>query len=117
MLIGISGKYQSGKDTLAKYLQEAMPQFELRQFAGKLKQVVSLLTGVKIEDMNTASGKKWYLEQWGMTVGEMLQRVGTEAMRNQIHKDTWVLAAFADYTPQSNFILTDCRFPNEANVY
>lgn len=66
------------------------------------------------------------------TYREMLQKVGTEAMRNSIHENVWVNALFADYkknmmshchddglpegprTPMyPNWIITDMRFPNE----
>ena len=62
----------------------------------------------------------------------MLQKVGTE-MGRSIHPDTWVNALFSEYTfnlrrrqnPDGgttiaegfpNWIITDVRFPNEANI-
>jgi deoxynucleotide monophosphate kinase-like protein len=53
-----------------------------------------------------------------MTVREMLQRVGTDCMRDHLHANTWVNALFADYNPippfeTSKWIITDMRFPNE----
>ena len=48
-----------------------------------------------------------------MTVRELLQKLGTEAMRNGLHTNVWVNALFADYSAQSNWIITDMRFPNE----
>lgn len=116
MIIAISGKYQSGKDTLARYLLEALPGFAPKMFAEKLKLVVSILTGVPVAEMSTTDGKQRYLREWGMTVGEMLQRIGTDGVRNRVHRDAWVLATFAYYTPASNWIITDCRFPNEADA-
>ncbi len=76
------------------------------------------------------------------TYREMLQRVGTEAMRNQIHENVWVNALFADYKTTGwidsegrkfhsiesfdsknnliplfpKWIITDTRFPNEARA-
>lgn len=66
---------------------------------------------------------------------DMLQRLGTEAMRNQIHENVWVNALFADYKSTTyrsevpvraagfidteifpKWIITDTRFPNEAKV-
>lgn len=116
MIIALSGKLQSGKDTLARYLLELLPGYEPKQFAEKLKLIVSIMTGAPLRDMATAEGKQRYLPAWKMTVGEMLQRVGTDAVRNHVHVDGWVLATFAYYTPQSNWIITDCRFPNEAEA-
>ena len=63
-----------------------------------------------------------------ITVRQLLQEVGTEAMRNVIHPNIWVNALFADYTHTEtgiynsqngkilelpNWIITDMRFPNE----
>ena len=67
-----------------------------------------------------------------MTVRTLLQRLGTEAMRDGLHTNVWVNALFADYkalhkkekqiTPVDtsfdestypNWIITDMRFENE----
>lgn len=67
-----------------------------------------------------------------MTPRKMLQQVGTDLFRNQLHPNTWVNATFADYKPigdtllegevrrvreedliYPNWIITDMRFPNE----
>ena len=66
------------------------------------------------------------------SVREIMQRVGTEAIRNQIHPNTWIISLFADYKPYPytmgnrqpddiddmpfdlpNWIITDTRFLNE----
>lgn len=76
-----------------------------------------------------------------MTVREFLQKLGTDGLRDGLHTNVWVNALFADYVaepdkniaaflaaeglPQSmnggqkeypNWIITDCRFPNEAQA-
>ncbi len=61
-----------------------------------------------------------------MTVREFLQKLGTEGLRNNLHGNVWVNALFADYkAPESsrydikglpNWIITDVRFPNEAQA-
>jgi hypothetical protein len=147
MIIGINGKIGSGKDTVGKIIQylcctpksvedfEHMKKFilddthksnldlasdyEIRKFAGKLKQVASLLTGIPIDSFEDQEFKKSYLgSEWGtvktnplnsipvfknvgfnqlMSVRELLQKLGTEAMRDGLHVNTWVNALFADY--------------------
>ena len=42
----------------------------------------------------------------------LLQQIGTDLFRNQLHPNTWVNATFADYQ-NDNWIITDMRFPNE----
>jgi hypothetical protein len=161
-LIGISGKAGSGKDTTGEIIQKLClsnkgPQFEIKKFAGKLKQTASLLTGIPIEKFEDQEFKKTILgSEWGkptkqnplnaiepfkditfvemMSVRDLLQKLGTEAMRNGLHENTWVNALFADYEEKfankgiggfhdpitykrslgfPNWIITDVRFPNE----
>ena len=58
MIIGINGKIGAGKDTVGTIIQGLLltskkKSFEIKKFAGKMKQIASLLTGipvVKFED-------------------------------------------------------------------
>jgi hypothetical protein len=140
MIIGISGKIGSGKDTVGEIIQKLCltneaPNFEIKKFAGKLKAVGSLLTGIPIEMFEDQEFKKtdlpseWvYIENGyaarNMTVRDFLQKLGTEAMRDNLHTNVWVNALFSDYKaieriPEKrmsimpNWIITDMRFPNE----
>lgn len=140
-LIGISGKVGSGKDTIGEIIQKLCltnkgPQFEIKKFAGKLKQTASLLTGIPIEKFEDQEFKKTILgSEWGkttkqnplnaiepfkditfvemMSVRDLLQKLGTEAMRNGLHENVWVNALFANYTEDKQWVITDVRFPNE----
>lgn len=47
------------------------------------------------------------------TIREFLQTLGTECLRDNLSKNIWATALFADYTPESKWIITDMRFPNE----
>lgn len=197
MIIGISGKIGGGKDTIGKIIQvichiEKMKipfsmaafnynlekhfsgntyygEWKVKRFAGKLKEIVSLLTGIAVEDLEKEETKSAQLtrEWWNYkaldtgtpakplfknypayateeivkelgenrinkpTYRDMLQKVGTECMRDLIHENVWINALFADYkdkfvvtTHESltvsamdkfpKWIITDCRFPNEA---
>lgn len=69
-----------------------------------------------MEDVLSREGKLKYLPEWGMTIGEMQQKVGTEAIRNNIHNDAWVLSLFGTYTDEDFWIVTDVRFKNEAKI-
>jgi len=62
-----------------------------------------------------------------LTPRKLLQLLGTEAGRHVIHPNIWVNALFADYPKivdmddkgldvYENWIITDVRFPNEANI-
>lgn len=58
--------------------------------------------------------------QHPFSVREFLQLLGTECVRNTLHKNAWVNALIADYVKKDdkypNWIVTDVRFPNEAAV-
>jgi hypothetical protein len=195
-LIGISGKMQSGKNTIASIIQyltsddcskQCLPrlrggldiqgyhnsEWQQKSFAGKLKQIVSILTGIPVEDLEKQEVKDrvlgeewWYFKVYSdirqdkfeivhykgeegfydrkenykghslrePTVRQLLQEIGTGAMRNVIHPNIWVNALFADYKKPiiasmsdsqieqkikegdfsyPNWIITDLRFPNE----
>lgn len=122
MVIGVSGKIGSGKDTFAdlfithvRYKYGIL--FENKKFAYNLKKIVSILTGASMEEVLSREGKLKYLPEWGMTIGEMQQKVGTEAIRNNIHPNAWVLSLFGTYEEDKNFwIVTDVRFKNEARI-
>lgn len=126
MIIGINGKIGSGKDTIGEIIQglsitNGGREFEIKKFAGKLKQIGSLLTGIPVCNFEDQNFKMLNMgPDWDMTYREFLQKLGTEAMRDKLHINVWVNALFADYRgPKmseynpSNWIITDMRFPNE----
>lgn len=85
--------------------------WEIKKFAGKLKTVASLLTGIPVKMFEDQDFKLTNLpEEWSslkqsgrnkvlipMTVREFLQKLGTEAMRDGLHSNVWVNALFSDY--------------------
>jgi hypothetical protein len=153
-IIGVNGKIGSGKDTVGKIIQYLTSEyrdkynfiewqdrvenygsstyspFEIKKFAGKLKEIAFLLTGKPVENFEEQNFKKLNMgSAWNMTYREFLQKLGTEAMRDGLHINVWVNALFADYKPEEswlntslgekpdvvypNWIITDVRFPNE----
>lgn len=133
-IIGINGTLGSGKTTaailLAAILDTKGYDVYYKTYAFKLKQIVEILTGMKL--MHDDSGyvfqnglrdfseaqKNTYIEDYGMTVGQMLQFLGTDLFRNHWDKDVWLKAVFMDYNPKDMngkiWIIGDVRFPNEA---
>ena len=140
-IIGISGKIGAGKDTVGVIIRQLAitnngADWDIRKFAGKLKIVASLLTGISIEKFEDQEFKKTILgPEWGketksnplnaiepfkditfvemMSVRDLLQKLGTEAMRNGLHQNVWVNALFADFKEDMHWVVTDMRFPNE----
>lgn len=154
IIMFLTGNYrEDGKlITFERYMEfsqerrDELSSWQVRKFAQKLKQIASILTGIPIEKFENQEFKKTYLgPEWNwsgaissdvpITVREFLQRLGTEAIRDNIHPDAWVNALFTDYKGKKdyegldfptddspikiiypNWIITDVRFPNEAQA-
>lgn len=139
MIIGISGYSGSGKDLAGTIIQEiSLNKWHVKKWAGKLKTIASMLTGIPVENFEDQEFKKTLLgPEWGtvkdiplngvpvfadiqfnslISVRDFLQKLGTDAIRNNLHENTWVNATLADYKSEDNWIITDTRFPNEAEA-
>lgn len=113
MIIAFSGYAKSGKDTAASMIQEMYPSFKIKKFSGKLKEIASILTGIPQDLFESQTFKETMIGGWDMTGREFLQKLGTDAIRDGLHKDAWVMSLFSDYHEKDNWLITDCRFPNE----
>ena len=130
MIIGISGKAGSGKDTAAKMLEVlyANPDISYEDFANKryknfadiqivhfadsLKETAQVLFRIGEWETNTQEGKKTTIDWIGKTVRELLQGIG-QGLRDAIDFDIWVKILFANTEGWSNYIIADVRYPNE----
>lgn len=116
-IIAISGKIGSGKTTLANLLAQKV--FELTSykakvinFADKLKEINYIVTGYYGYSQEE---KNIFLPEYGFTVGESLQKIGTDALRNNYHQNIWVNSTLTNLDENTVYIIADCRFPNEAD--
>jgi hypothetical protein len=135
MIIGLTGKKGSGKDTVAAHLIKEYG-FERRAFADPLKKSVAALFGIpyhKVDEWKNDPSRMVYLandfivtqgvEPFAdeiaseMPFGEFLQHYGTRSHRDIFGLDFWV-----DQTlPKDGFyagrkiVVTDLRFENEAH--
>ena len=190
MLISVSGKINSGKDTVGKIIQyltaknEAildinMPdrdywinisfedyfkynmlvhKWQIKKFADKLKNIICILIGCTREQLEDESFKSKELgEEWWYFKGRngslisyseyskrndedlikptprfLLQFIGTNLFRNQLHPEIWVNSLMSEYKlyketkpfvnstlkddEYPNWIITDMRFPNELDA-
>lgn len=132
-IIALTGQAGSGKDTLAMFVIEeaanlAGEKWVKLSFATHLKDVVSLLfnmdrqmlEGVTPEDREKREQPDpFWSEKMGkpFTPRYALQYVGTNLLRNQLHKDIWVncLEKKIEQT-DANILITDVRFKNEIQM-
>jgi cytidylate kinase len=120
MILACSGKLGSGKNELCKIITTEYPQylFQTKAFADKLKRIVSDITGMPIRFLYSQEGKNIFIDEYNMTLGQMLQSVGTKM--KEIDSNIWVKSLMCDYSintfrndDYSNWLISDLRFKNE----
>ena len=129
MIIGLCGLIGSGKNTAAEYLMKEYGFISV-SFAETLKDAAACIFGWD-RDMLEGSTKearearevkdKWWSERLGFDVSPryMLQFMGTEVMRDNLHPEIWALATekrILDFDGPADFVISDVRFPNEVDM-
>lgn len=129
-LIGLAGYARSGKDTAAEALIEL--GYERRAFADKLKDLLAYLNPiveadafescdccglqVEFERVNDHLRFGWEGAKNTYEIRELLQRLGVGA-REILGDTVWVDAALDDLPDSTKrVVVTDVRFPNEADA-
>ena len=115
MIIGLTGPKGSGKTTVAKYLCSQY-NFVPLSFSTKIKQVAKMIYNLNEEQVN-GSLKEVIDERYNITPRFILQKLGTEICR-EIYSDTWIIPIknYMDEYPNSNYVIDDVRYDNEANL-
>ena len=120
-IIGLGYKISAGKDTAADVLCSEFGYTKMR-FADALKEAVSTIFGwprAKLDDQKFKAKEDAF---WGTTPRTVLQRVGTEAMRQQIRDDVWIKALelriknFKKGKLLPWIVIPDVRFTNEVEA-
>ena len=120
MLIGITGKLESGKSTLANMIcKKATVESKRYAFAGALKNMCTDYFGFKWADLYTVEGKKTIHPLWGITSREFMQRLG-QGLRDAIAPDVWVKVLetqiLREQERYGHILIDDVRMPNEAEM-
>lgn len=119
-VIGITGYAQNGKDSLGSMFEDI--GFTKLAFADALRECVRTLDPV-VEDRNILWRYSSLVDAVGYEeakrnpeVRRLLQVMGTEVARNILGEQTWVNALDKRWTDlgMPNLVITDVRFPNEA---
>ena len=171
MLIAITGRKNSGKDTLFNIINYLMLKykytntheiffdtfekfinknidwqlFENKKFADKLKDIVCLLLDCTREQLEHRDfkekqlGEEWWYYQLSqdkivprfhyindydnqmceerylvkLTPRILMQKIGTDLFRNQLHPNIWINSTFVNYDEKCDWIITDLRFQDE----
>lgn len=129
MIIGICGLIGSGKGTVADILEENHC-FDKVSFADTLKNAAATIfrwDRAMLEGDTKESREKreqvdeWWAERLGIpdfSPRYLLQYMGTEVMRNNLHPDIWVLSLerkIIECGP-GDYVIPDVRFPNEIRM-
>lgn len=132
MIIGLSGYARSGKDSVADVLATEFG-FQKIAFADKLRECLYELNPVILWDQNETKvyeaildymPLKWIIDTygwdgykdtgWNKHIRIMLQRMGTDVGRNILGGDIWRDATLRVMDLTKDYVVTDCRFQNEA---
>lgn len=119
MIIGINGYAQSGKDTIGELIRQTDSSWVIKKWAGKLKTIASILTGLPVHLFEDGDAKNTYLgSEWStssnnplnaitpfqdiefvemMSIRMFLQKLGTDAIRDGLHPNAWVNALMSEY--------------------
>ena len=126
-IVGVTGRKYNGKDTLGNYLV-SQHGYKRLAFADALKDACRCVFG--FDDEQLYGGKKEEIDEfWRTSPRIALQYIGTELFRNQLNQimphvehNIWVevirrkIIKERQINPDTKFVITDVRFPNEINM-
>lgn len=134
LIVGLGHKARTGKDTIATHLVQHHG-FTRLTLADKLKQVARIVFG--FTDAQVFGDEKEIPDEWWndalhfigqdrsqggsffhekLTPRIAMQKIGTESFRDVFHDDVWVASLFREILPGGRYVVTDVRFPNEADA-
>ncbi len=120
ILIGLTGRARSGKSTAAKHLVGTY-LLEHYAFADPLRDGLMAIFNLDPTDFE-GERKELPLAWLDRSPRQLMQSMGTEWARNNLHPDVWVLLAEQnlDYMTKAlgavlGFVISDVRFENEAD--
>ncbi|MFD7259353.1 hypothetical protein [Streptomyces sp. NPDC059874] len=123
LIVGLAGYARSGKDEAANALIER--GWRQAAFADKLREflyaVNPLIPGkygagnLRLRTLVDATGWE-YAKVTYPEVRALLQRTGTDAGRKVLGSEVWVEALLASHIDAAGLVVTDVRFPNEAQA-
>jgi hypothetical protein len=135
LILGLAGPARSGKDTVASIvagiIEDEGHSVKRDAFANKLKVSAANALGFKFDTIEEYRHWSDDFKNWGEIIvydtrtsperkeisgREYLQLYGTEAHREVFSTDFWVDALLSVPVEEQLLIVTDVRFPNEAEA-
>jgi len=112
MIIGISGKARSGKDTVCGMIQDYLPNSHRYAFADPIKDACRVIFSWTDEHLY---GNLKEVEDpfFKISPRKALQTLGSEWGRDMINRDLWLLVAEKFCNEHEHVIIPDIRFQNE----
>ncbi len=121
MTIGLAGRKQSGKTSVALRMVES--GFVRVSFADAMRSMIKqLLVSCGYSpghaELLLLSEKEKRIDELGKSPRQLMQLLGTDWGRHLIHEDMWVMAAKKrlDALEDFNVVFDDVRFENEAKM-
>lgn len=120
-LIGLAGLARSGKDSTAVHLLQHQFFNNDAMFAGPLKEAARAIFGLSHDEvMGNNYDREAPHATWGYSVRHMLQKLGTESVREIFGQDHWVrlmqMRLATGDLRGTNVVITDVRFDNEVEL-
>ena len=118
MIIGLTGKAGSGKDTVGNLLM--VDGFAKYSFAMPIKNAINAIFGWEMDWWEDREFKETHIPNINASPRKLAQTMGTEWGRNIIHPDLWLMigeiAVCNCLRDDMNLVITDVRFDNEAEM-
>lgn len=121
-LLALVGRARSGKNTAANYLL-GHGYDTLSAFATPMKDAAMILFNLTEDEVQGHGYDREVVnKEWGISVREILQKLGTESIRDVFGQNHWVdlmrshLIDLQQEDHGPGVIVTDCRFYNEVEL-
>jgi hypothetical protein len=118
ILVGLTGRAGSGKDTVAEYIQKHY-QFTQYALADPIKRGIEAMLGVPAWVWTDRAAKEATISWLGKSPRQLAQTLGTEWGRRQVRDDLWLQLGLRRWdvvrrSQAPRLVISDVRFDNEA---
>ncbi len=119
LLVGLTGPAGCGKDSVASIM---VPHgFHCYTLAAPLKRGIEAMLGLDPSVWEDRASKEQVIPWLGKSPRQLVQTLGTEWGRHQVHPELWVMLMLRRWdmvraSTSPRMVVTDVRFDNEAHA-